>query len=58
VFAMPLIEFILKAAKDGEKNLVFKFLIIVSDTLCSPSNKPDVEQDFLEHLLKIVYVFA
>ena len=55
---MPLIEFILKAAKDGEKNLVFKFLIIVSDTLCSPSNKPDVEQDFLEHLLKIVYVFA
>ena len=55
---MPLIEFSLKAAEDGEKNLVFKFLIIVSKTLCSPSDKPDVEQDFLEHLLNIVNVFA
>jgi hypothetical protein len=58
VLAMPLIEFSLKAAEDGEKNLVFKFLIIVSKTLCSPSDKPDVEQDFLEHLLNIVNVFA
>lgn len=55
---MPLIKLSLIAAEDSEYNLVFKFLIIGSNKLCSPCDKPDVEQRILEHLLNIANVFA
>ena len=57
ILLIPKIKLSLFFAEHGEQNLIFQFLIVVSNTFSSPTDKPNILEHQVKRLVKIVKVF-